>query len=153
APHVRARPRFGPGGGVCTVADGGLDDAGVRRVVFYLVDAGAAAIERVQYRLNRVGEFGVVLELRGADVAADLVQLRQCPTGIVSLDRLNERPVRGELVEVHPRRRLVGDGVGGHGRSPSLSVAPMARRQRTRMLSTPWSVVAAESSSGDSAPM
>jgi hypothetical protein len=75
------------------------------------VVTAAVAVERVQYRLDPVGELGVVLELRGPDVAADSVQLRQRLLRVVPLDRLDQRLVGGELVEVHPRRRLVGGGV------------------------------------------
>jgi len=58
-------------------------------VVLDLVNTMAIAIEGVQHWLDGVGELGVMLELRGADVPTDLVQLRQRPISVVALDPLD----------------------------------------------------------------
>lgn len=66
-----------------------------------------------------VGQLGPLLELRRPHQAPHLAQASGDPTGVMALDRLDERQVGGEFVDLDPGRALVG--VVGHG---SILVRP-----------------------------
>ena len=110
---VRALPGVGPRRGVQSVGHRVLHDAVVGGVELDLVDAVAPPVVRVVHGRAGVGELGVVLVLRGADVAADLVEPLDPRVRGEGRHRVLQRRVEGELVHVDPRRSLVEDLVGG----------------------------------------
>jgi hypothetical protein len=80
-----------------------------------LVDAVAEAVDRPQLRRMLVGLVAPGRQRRAAPDAADLGAALARPAAALAVERLDERDVRGEQVEVRERDRLVGDLVGDEG--------------------------------------